>query len=149
MENIATRLHEIAEHAIKHDPSLFVVDVKVKGNSGNQKVLVFIDGDDGLNIDQCGQVSKKIGSDLEEMDIIPGKYTLEVSSPGLDHPLTLKRQYLKNAGRKIEVVANTGEKTEGRLVRVDEEKIFLDTGAKEKAFHFNEISKSNIIVSFK
>ena len=59
----------------------------LRGNVGNQKVLVLIDGDEGVNIDDCSKISRKVGPILEEGDFMPGKYLLEVSSPGLDHPL--------------------------------------------------------------
>lgn len=149
MENLEKQIGEIVEKIIATDSDLFLVDVLVKGNQGSQKVLVFIDGDKGLNIDHCGRVSRELGSVLEEEDLISGKYFLEVSSPGLDHPIKLKRQYSKNEGRGLEVETLEGEKINGKLIQVLEEQIILKTKNEEKTMRFSEINQSKIEVSFK
>lgn len=144
------KIKELAESAISEMDDLFVVDVKVKGNTGNQKVLVFIDGDNGISIDQCGKISRQIGSEMEEQDFMSGKYVLEVSSPGLDFPLTLHRQYVKNVGRELAVETIEGEKLEGTLQKVEEEMIELIIAKKYvHSIAFQEIKQSKVKVSFK
>jgi ribosome maturation factor RimP len=65
--------------------------------------------------------------DLEETSFFPGgDFSLEVSSPGLDEPLKLRRQYLKNIGRAIEVLRVDGVKNEGKLLTVSEEEIVVE-----------------------
>ncbi|MEO1256534.1 MAG: hypothetical protein AAFY41_16830, partial [Bacteroidota bacterium] len=97
------KIKEIVENSLQGSKDLFLVDVKLKGNVGNQKVLIFIDGDQGISIDQCSKISREVASVMEEEDFIKGKYTLEVSSPGLDFPLSMHRQYVKNVGRELTV----------------------------------------------
>ena len=144
------RVKDIVEKFLQDDPSLFLVDVKIKGNSGNQKVLIFIDGDMGLSIDQCSKISRQVGAEMEEVDFMDGKYTLEVSSPGLDHPVTLHRQYVKNIGRMLKVEMSSGDVNEGKLEEVTEDNIVLVLEKQEpKTIAFNEIKQSKIIVSFK
>lgn len=142
------KIKEIAAQAIADSDDLFLVEVKVKGNTGNQKVLVFIDGDNGLSIDQCSKVSRFVGNEIEEQEIIAGKYTLEVSSPGLDFPLTLHRQYQKNVGRGLQVETISGEKLEGTLKEVKEEAIVL-AGKSDQKVSFSDIKQSKVVVSFK
>lgn len=142
------KIKEIVERLIESLGDLFLVDVKVKGNSGNQKVLVFVDGDNGISIDQCGLISRQLGAELEEDEIMEGKYTLEVSSPGLDFPLVLNRQYVKNIGRELEVEL-IEEKVEGELKKVDEDSIVLDLKGEERSLKFEEIKQSKVKVSFK
>ncbi len=149
MEDLEKRIGEISEKAIEFDPKLFLVDIKIKGNVGNQKVLVFVDGDDGIDIDKCSVVSRSIGAVLEEEDLIKGKYSLEVSSPGLDHPIKLKRQYKKNEGRSLQIETVEGEKIEGKLMEVGADDLTLETNGKERSLSFSEINQSKIVVSFK
>lgn len=149
MESLEKKIKDIVTKIIHEDPQLFLVDVLVKGIQENLKVLVFIDGDEGLNIDQCGKVSRGLGSILEEEDLMDGKYFLEVSSPGLDHPITLKRQYAKNKGRRLEVETVEGEKIKGELIQVLDSQIVLKTKDEEKIMKFSEINQSKIEVSFK
>lgn len=149
MENLEKKIREIVETVIREDEQLFLVDVLLKGNQGTQKVLIFIDCDSGVNIDQCGKVSRELAVILEEEELISGKYFLEVSSPGLDHPIKLKRQYIKNEGRGLEVETLDGQKISGKLIQVLEDQIVLKTKEKEEIMKFSEISQSKIEVSFK
>lgn len=142
-------IRQLAEEAISENNSLFLVDVKVKGNPGNQKVLVFVDGDEGISIDECSRVSRKIGAELEANDIMPGKYTLEVSSPGLEFPITLHRQYVKNIGRELEVELTNGQHTEGELLDVTKDAIVLKVKKEKQSLKFEEIKQSKVKVSFK
>lgn len=152
MEKLENRIKEIAEEAIEDNPALFLVDVLIKGSNGNQKLLLFVDGDNGVTIDDCSRISRRVGSVLEEEDLIAGKYFLEVSSPGLDHPIKLKRQYQNNIGRKLEVKKLDGEIVKGKLLNVGSEDITLEIISKEKEerlMSFKEINQSKIEVSFK
>ncbi|MCF6299713.1 MAG: ribosome maturation factor RimP [Proteobacteria bacterium] len=103
--------------------NVFVVDVEIKGKLGNQKILVFIDGDNGVTVDECSKISRGLSNELEEKDIIEGKYLIEVSSPGGDRPLTSIRQYSKHIGRELELVTKDNKKYQGRLLDVINEEI--------------------------
>lgn len=145
---LENKVKALAEKAIEDEQDLFLVDVKIKGNSGNQKVLVFVDGDSGISIDQCSKVSRYIGNEIEEEELIEGKYTLEVSSPGLDFPLTLHRQYVKNIGRSLEVELVDETKLEGELKDVNEEEILINAKG-DRSIQFKDIKQSKVKVSFK
>ena len=134
---------------ILDEEDLFLVDVVMKGNEASQKVLVLIDGDDGLSIDQCGKVSRRLGSIIEEQDLITSRYTLEVSSPGLDFPLKSFRQYKKNIGRELTLTLDNGDHVEGRLEALDEEKLKLVMNNDQKEFPFEIIKQSKVKISFK
>ncbi len=143
------KIKVLTEKAIEDSDDLFLVDVKVKGNTGNQKVLIFIDGDNGVSIDQCGRISRQVGEEIEEEDFMVGKYTLEVSSPGLDFPIVLHRQYVKNIGRNLEVETNGGDKVEGELLEVSKDAIVLRQKTENQSLEFEEIKQSKVKVSFK
>ena len=90
------------------------------------------------------------------MPLFEDSYLLEVSTPGLDQPLKLKRQYFKNIGRKLRVVLSQ-KIFEGKLIEVTDEKISIDQevgSGKQKEFKtielpFSEIEKTFVLVSFK
>src|ERR1700684_1279741 len=98
--NIEKRVTELVEEKIAEiqRPDLFLVDVKMHANG---KLIILLDGDKGIGIADCAAVSRYVGFRLEEESAIEDAYNLEVSSPGLDMPLTLVRQYIKNIGRNL------------------------------------------------
>ncbi len=151
---VEEQVKQIAEEAIKDDESLFLVGVKLKGNLGNQKLLVWIDGDEGVTIDQIVMVNRKISSTMDELeDLIPGKYHLEVSSAGIDYPLQFLRQYKKNVGRSIKVMLKDGREVKGELIGAEENGVTLleeiKKSKKEVYLNFEDMEQSKVLVSFK
>jgi ribosome maturation factor RimP len=147
---------KIRELAVSHlvDPSHFVVDVLVSKYKPT-KVTVQLDGDKGISIDDCAEVSRKLSDDLEVLNLIEGAYNLEVGTPGLDVPLKLKRQYYANINRMVKVQLKTKAYLEGKLVEVNEERIVIETNSKERKKElirmeilFNDIEKTIVTVSF-
>jgi ribosome maturation factor RimP len=137
-------------------PGQFIVDVIISAKKGPKKVLVIVDGDHGFNIDDCAELSRYVSKALDDGGQIDDNYLLEVSTPGVDHPLKLKRQYIKNIGRGLKVKLQ--EKTvEGKLAEVLEEKIILTqeigSGKKKETQNieipFADIDKAFVLVSFK
>ena len=142
------KLQEIV-NPILEEEGLFLVEIVIKGNVNNQKLIVLIDGDEGISIDQCGKVSRQLGNRIEEEDLIKDRYTLEVSSPGLDFPLKIARQYSKNVGRTLMVDLTEGKRVEGKLTRVDESGIRLEIKNEEREYPFHNIQQSKVKISFK
>jgi len=140
------------------DESQFIVDVVVSARKGPKKVLVLLDGDNGITIDDCANLSRDLAKALDEQDWMNDSYTLEVSTPGLDQPLALERQFKKNVGRQLKVKRFGGGVLEGRLTEVfEKDKIILTqktgSGKKEETktleIPFAEIEKAFVLVSFK
>ena len=127
--------------------SCFLVDVS-KGPKSH--IVVYIDADDGLTIDTCRKISRLLEEEIESNGWMPEKYTLDVSSPGLDNPLKLRRQYVKNIGRKAEVQLLDGRKQIGTIINVSEDQIEIaSTQDSSESIGFDQISKTFILVSFK
>ena len=102
----------------------FLVEYKVKPTN-NYKI--FIDSDSGFTLEKAISINRRIRKQVEEAALYPdGDFSLEVSSPGIDEPLKLHRQYIKNTGRNVEVVLNDGTKKEGKLSAVSENEIMLE-----------------------
>src|ERR1700739_1994617 len=96
--SIEKRVRELVEEKIKDKPDLFIVDIKMHSNG---KLIILVDGDNGIGIDECVAISRHVGFHLEEENAMDKAYTLEVSSPGIDTPLQLPRQFVKNVGRSL------------------------------------------------
>jgi len=151
--------HVIVDLVEKHLPDAehFIVEVKIERVADKTKVLVLVDADQGMTIAACAKLSRALSGELETSELLEEAYTLEVSSPGLDYPLTEKRQYLKNQGRSLKVYLHTGEEILGKLNEVEELGIKLGVTKKEKGkksveeeriVSFTEIKKSIVQVSF-
>ena len=94
-----------------------------------KKLEVYVDTDEGIKFWQCQKLSRAIEEHLDESGVLGEDYTLEVSSPGIDKPLQLQRQYPRNIGRELEVTLNNGseegEIVTGKLLEVNEESILI------------------------
>lgn len=109
---------------IQSEPDVFLVGIRIKPTNN---VKVFLDSDNGMSIDRLIQYNRKFYKELEESHFFPSDdFSLEISSPGLDEPLKLHRQYLKNIGRAVEVVGIDGSKKEGRLLSVSDTEIVIE-----------------------
>ena len=111
-------VEEIRNFAARNlSPDKFVVEVLISGKKIPKRVLVIIDGDRGITIDDCAELSRALSKEFDERAFFGDEnYLLEVSTPGLDHPLKLKRQYHKNTGRNLRVATKKrshGGETEG------------------------------------
>ena len=109
---------------IDPDPENFLVEVKIR--PGNN-IKVFVDADRGISIDKLAQYNRSLYRQIEESGLFPNNdFSLEISSPGLDEPLKLRRQYLKNIGRYVEVILKSGIKTEGKLISATDKEILIE-----------------------
>jgi len=111
------------------DTSYYLVDVKV---STTYKIQVFVDGDTNISIGICAEMSRYLESRLEAAELVPAKYTLEVSSPGMSNPFKIFRQYVKSVGKPVEVILNDGRKIEGILKAATEDQITVEQTIKQK-----------------
>ncbi|QBA63288.1 ribosome assembly cofactor RimP [Muriicola soli] len=145
----------LLDEVLKEHPELFLIDFTV--SSANQ-IKIVIDGDKGVNLEDCMTVSRAIEHNLDREAI---DFSLEVTSPGATEPLTMPRQYGKNIGRTLEV--KTSETTvKGTLVSAEEEGITLEWKAREPKpigkgkttvlksvmVPFSEIIKANVVLKF-
>ena len=120
---------------------VFLVYIKIKPTNNFK---IYIDADGGLPLEKCIKINRALYKQMEEMGLYPdGNFSLEVSSPGIDEPLKLIRQYIKNVGRFIEVVKLDDTRLEGKLLEANEEKISIEiTEGKGKKMTVNQIEVS-------
>lgn len=152
---IEKRVKELVEEKIADRPELFLVEVKMLPNN---KLIIHVDGDEGISIQDCAAISRHVGFHLEEENTIEQAYNLEVSSPGVGEALKLQRQYHKNIGRELSVKLSGGEKKEGKLLSVAENSITIEEKLKEKgkkvqlvetSIELDNITEVKVLISFK
>jgi ribosome maturation factor RimP len=125
IEQIRARVEEVLQGT-----AFFLIDVVVRGRPGAQVVEIFVDGDKGPSLRDLEQLSREIEFVLDSDDIIPGRYLLNVSSPGVERPLVFPRQYPKHIGRQLEIQlapieGQPGQRLRGTLHAADAESIEL------------------------
>jgi ribosome maturation factor RimP len=153
--DIEKRVTELVEEKIADKPDLFLVSVKMHSNG---KLVILVDGDKGIGIADCAAISRHVGFHLEEENVIENAYNLEVSSPGIDAPLALPRQYTKNVGRQVGIKMTDGSKKEGKLTGITEDVVVIEETKKEKGkkaetiestVPLAEITETKVLISFK
>lgn len=160
VRTVEERIADLVEEKFQEEgfTDCFLVDINL--NAAGNKLEVFIDSDSGISFDTCQRVSRHLEAYLDEEKPLGEKYTLEVSSPGVDRPLKLPRQYRKNIGRKVEVTTLEGKAKTGTLVEVTdfavtiEEKVQIKEGKKKRRelvqtiIPFEDIRKTVVKISF-
>jgi ribosome maturation factor RimP len=169
--NDKERIIELLQPYLDND-RIYVVDIQVAGRQGGRlKVTILLDSDAGITIDECAAISRQLGGQMDEMNFFgEAPFTLEVSSPGVDFPLTFPRQYIRNIGRQLAVTLTDGRVWKGTLDAVEENQIILDVVPEKKSksqlkkevllhteapvagpttVSFGQIQKANVEISFK
>jgi ribosome maturation factor RimP len=154
--SLKEKITELLVPLLKND-SFFIVDIQLSPSKVRQKVVILVDSDAGISIDECAAISRQLGNILEEQEIIADAFTLEVSSPGVDFPLAMPRQFLKNVGRKLRVVMKDGTEKVGMLMASTNDGISLlpdvkrkkkDEVVQEIAISYPEIAKAEVQITF-
>lgn len=118
------KIKELAEGLLSADPTIFLVRVHIRPINN---ISVYVDGDQGVTIDKCVKLNRALYKQIVEKGVCPdGEFALEVSSPGVDEPLVLERQYTKNLGRVVEVTDLEGKMIEGKLLSATAEGIEVE-----------------------
>lgn len=147
---------DLLNKGLESKPSLFLIDLTI---TDSNKIIVILDGDDGVQLQDCVDVSRSIDQNLdrEELD-----FSLEVASVGVGSPLKMVRQYTKNVGRMLIVKLNDGTTIEAKLDEASDEQIVLswearepkkvgkgkETVQKRKEISYNEIKEAIVTIIF-
>lgn len=146
----------LLEHFLEGRSDLFLVDLKI---SNSDDIVIIIDGDNGVSIQDCLDVSRAIEFNIDKDEV---DFSLQVMSAGLSEPLVSPRQYKKNIGRELEITTIDSEKIKGVLQNVEDGKISLllkyrkpkEVGKGKmdveeiKEILYNEIQKALVVIKF-
>jgi ribosome maturation factor RimP len=120
-------------------------------SAGKRRVLrVAIDKDGGVTMDDIADATREVSRLLDETGVMGEQaYTLEVSSPGVDRPLTLPRHWRRNTGRLVKVTFEEGEPVTGRITATDDEGAVLDVEGSEHRVEYAAVKKAKVQIEFK
>ena len=148
-DTVVSKIEEIAQR-VGVPEGIEVVEVEVKGGGPNRLVRITIDKPEGVTHGDCELVSQQVGTILDVEDVLPGaRYTLEVSSPGLERKLLKPRDYERFQGKKAVITlrdAVEGRRNwEGRLAGFEDGDVVLDTEpGKTVRFPYSQVQKANL-----
>jgi len=148
LEDIASKIEAIARR-VGESEGLEVVEVEVKGGGNNRLVRIAIDKPEGVTHGDCELMSQQVGTILDVEDVVPGRYTLEVSSPGVERKLIKPQDYERFQGKKAKITlrdAVEGRRNwEGTLAGVAGGAVVVETEpGKTREFPLNQIQKANL-----
>jgi ribosome maturation factor RimP len=121
----------------------FLVDLKVS----TSQIQVFIDSLSGVSISSCTALNRYLQSELEGTNVLE-THGLEVSSPGIDYPFKVKKQYLKAKGRSVKIVLKDGKEMNGEITEIKEEGVVVKELLKEKVGKKKVIKENYTEVNF-
>lgn len=106
-----------------------VVDIKREVRSKLDIIKIFIDTNKGVTLNDCSKVSRYVNDEIFKYDLVKKDFRLEVSSPGIDRPLTSKRDFERNISKKVRVIFSDSGQTntvEGRIVEVNSKDLVIE-----------------------
>ncbi len=149
-------VRQIAER-VTASQGLELVELEFRGGGKARMLRLFIDKPGGVTHEDCASVSRELGTILDVEDVIPGSYTLEVSSPGLDRKLMKPADFERFAGSRVRLTARQpvegNRHFEGRLVGLRDGRVVLEVGSKNAPAHtvefeFSNIERANLVPEF-
>jgi ribosome maturation factor RimP len=148
-EAVASKIEEIAQRVAEPE-GMEIVEVEVKGGGMHRFVRISIDKPSGVTHGDCELVSQQVGTILDVEDVVPGgRYTLEVSSPGLERKLLKPQDYVRFQGKKARIALREpleGRRNwEGTLTGFENGEIRLETEpGKTITFPIDRVQKANL-----
>ena len=121
-----------------------LIDVEIKGPPNRRVVRVIADADGGLDIDRIAELSRDVSNVLDDADIVNGSWTLEVSSPGVDRPLTTDRDFARQVGRDVRLALPEGDDVVGTLRAVTEGVLVLDVDGTEMNVAITDVDHGRV-----
>ncbi len=146
-----TRLHGLLEPGAAA-LGFEVVAVELAGSGGSTVLRVYIDGPEGVTIDDCARVSRQLSAILDVEDPVTGRYTLEVSSPGLDRPLSKRRHFEQVVGSEVKVrthhYVSGRRRFTGVLQEVTDDIVVIEVDGEPYDLPFDDIEKAHLVPEY-
>lgn len=154
--NIEEKIKTLLANFLEEE--FFLVGLEYRDKGPKTKLLVWVDGDQGISIDTCAEISRYLSDEIENQNLITSSFVLEVSSPGVDAPLKLLRQYTKNIGRKLKIITKDGKEEIGILTAIEPEALIIEKKTRNKnpkpeekqsyTIALTDIQEAKVMVSF-
>ncbi|MFP5252855.1 MAG: ribosome maturation factor RimP [Actinomycetes bacterium] len=148
MDQIRDRLAEVITGPLA-DAGLDVEAIELTPAGKRRMLRVAVDRDGGVTLDDVAEATKEISRLLDESDVMGEQsYTLEVTSPGTDRPLTLPRHWRRNTDRLVKVTRTDGTTLVGRIRRSDDAGVDLDVDGTEQRIGYSAVAKAKVEIEF-
>ncbi|MEO6712709.1 MAG: ribosome maturation factor RimP [Mycobacteriales bacterium] len=147
MSSAAAQVRTLVEPVVT-SAGLDLEDVVVRATGSQRLVQLLVDRDGGIDLDAVAAVSRACSDALDEVELFGGAYDLEVSSPGVDRPLTEPRHWRRNTGRLVQVRQRDGKDITGRIARTDADGITLSVGKTERTMAYGDLVRGVVQVEF-
>jgi ribosome maturation factor RimP len=146
---LATRLTPVLTDVVRRAGfDLEEVDVRPAGR--RRLVRVIVDSDDGVGLDEIADLSRVISTTLDDQDdVLGGPYTLEITSPGVDRPLTLPRHWRRARSRLVAARLQDGSTLDGRVGRADDEAVDLLVDGRLRRLSYPDVDRAVVQVEFR
>ena len=132
-----------------HAMGLDLEEIEVSRAGRRSVVRVLVDVDGGVTLDQIADLTHEISARIDSEPAFGEQaFTLEVSSPGVDRPLTLPRHWRRNIGRLVSITDTEGTKRQGRITAADESGASVDFNGATETFTFDQVQKARIEIEF-
>ena len=144
--DLRSRIRALADE-VAADAGVYVVEVEVRGQKGSRIIEVFADADDGAGLDDLAKLSRELEFLLDTEDVVKGRYTLNVSSPGADRPLRLPRQYHQHVGRLLKVTTETPDGPHARtgtLTAVHDDAFELEVDGQTERIAYDDVTDARV-----
>lgn len=149
-------LDEVADlaQAVARRRSLMLWDVEMAGRPGQAVVRVYVDAEDGVDLDTVAEVSEELSRGLDLKDPIPGRYTLEVSTPGLERTLKSPEHFKLSAGRPVvvktvEPLVGNSHRVEGVIAEADDRGVALEVEDRQVTVPYSSIKSARTVFEWK
>lgn len=142
-------VRDLAEAVARHR-SLRLWDLEIDGHARQAVVRVFVDADGGVDLDTVAEVSEEISRGLDLRDPIPGRYTLEVSSPGLERNLRTPEHFALSVGKRVVVktkerLIGNSHRIDGSIVAADDDAVRVDADGDEVAIPYDQVKSARTV----
>lgn len=143
------RLAELVEPVLA-EAGLELEAVEVTPAGKRRLLRIIVDSDEGVDLDSVGEVTQEISAVLDGSDAM-GKaaYTLEVTSPGVDRPLTRPRHWRRSRGRLVRAATADGGEVEGRVADADDSGVTLEIDGQNRSYGYSDLGRGKIQVEFR
>lgn len=145
------RLHDLLEPGARA-LGFEILAVEKSGRGSSTVLRVYIDGPQGVTVDDCADVSRQLSAILDVEDPIPDHYTLEVSSPGLDRPLSKRQHFEAVLGERVKLkthrLVEGRRRFDGQLQAVDEDSVTVDVDGEAYRLAFGDIAKARLVPDY-
>jgi ribosome maturation factor RimP len=144
--NLFAKIEEIVQSL-----DFLLIETNIRGDNHLKIIEVFIDGEKGINSEDCAAVSRALNDSIENENLIESSYRLDVSSPGVDRPLKYLSQFPKHVNRKFEIIYKDGseeKKMIAKLIGIEKDQLFFEEKKSEYKIGFNDIVKAKVLISF-